>query len=255
LYSMERWKGRVAFITGASSGIGRAVAATLAGNNLRIALCARREERLIELAGEIESESGAVMVLPTDLRDGGQVRAAFDSVRAHWGGVDVLINNAGVGYKTPLYHGDLDRWKEMIEVNILGLSQCVYEAMSDMRERGDNGHIINISSIGAYRHKSGSIGNAIYVATKRAVRSLNESIRMELRSLDSGIRVSAVSPGLVETEFAARFLQDEKAGKTIYQQIRTLQPEDIAEMIRFILSSPPHVEIHDLLVRPTGQES
>ncbi|MCK5054933.1 MAG: SDR family NAD(P)-dependent oxidoreductase, partial [Anaerolineales bacterium] len=90
---MERWKGHVAFITGASSGIGRAVAATLAGKNMRIALCARREERLVELAGEIEGESGAVLVLPTDLRDGEQVRAAFDSVRAHWGGVDVLINN------------------------------------------------------------------------------------------------------------------------------------------------------------------
>ncbi|MCJ7569087.1 MAG: SDR family NAD(P)-dependent oxidoreductase [Anaerolineales bacterium] len=215
---MERWKGRVAFITGASSGIGRAVAATLAGNNLRIALCARREERLIELAREIESESGDVMVLPTDLRDGGQVRAAFDSVRAHWGGVDVLFNNAGVGYKTPLYQGDMDRWKEMTEVNILGLSQCAYEAISDMRERGDDGYIINVSSMGAHRHKPGSIGNAIYGATKRAVRSLNESIRMELRSPDSNIRVSSVSPGLVETEFAARYLQDENAGQFVYQQ-------------------------------------
>ncbi len=250
---MERWKGRVAFITGASSGIGRAVAATLAGKNMRIALCARREERLVELAGEIEGESGAVLVLPTDLRDGEQVRAAFDSVRAHWGGVDVLINNAGVGYKTPLYHGDIDRWKEMIEVNILGLTQCAYEAISDMRKRGDDGYIINISSMGAHRHKPGSIGDAIYGATKRAVRSLNESIRMELKSLESDIRVTAVSPGLVETEFAARFLQDEKAGEIAYQQIRTLQPEDIAEMIRFILSSPPHVEISDILVRPTEQ--
>jgi NADP-dependent 3-hydroxy acid dehydrogenase YdfG len=251
---MERWKGRVALITGASSGIGRAVAATLAGKNLRVALCARREECLVELAGEIESKSGAVLVLPTDLRDEEQVRAAFNSVRARWGGVDVLINNAGVGYKTPLYEGDMDRWKEMIEVNILGLSQCAFEAISDMRERGDDGYIINISSMSAHRHKPGSIGNAIYGATKRAVRSLNESIRMELRSLDSDIRVTAVSPGRVETEFAARFLQDEKAGKIAYQQIRALQPEDIAEMIRFILSSPPHVEIHDLLVRPTGQE-
>jgi NADP-dependent 3-hydroxy acid dehydrogenase YdfG len=124
-----------------------------------------------------------------------------------------------------------------------------------MRSRGDNGHIIHISSIGAYRHKHGSIGNGVYVATKRAVRSLTESMQMELRSLNSNIRVTAISPGLVETGFASRFLQDALAAQNIYQQSTNLQPEDIAEIIRYILACPPHVEIHDLIVRPTKQES
>lgn len=255
MYTMQRWKNRVALITGASSGIGWEAAKTLAGEGMRVAICARRQNRLEKLAGEMKTESAMILPIPTDVRVPQEVSRAFEKIRSVWGGVDVLINSAGVGYKSPICDGDLARWQEMLEVNILGLCHCTYEAIQDLRDRGDDGHIILISSIGAYRHKPGSIGNGVYVASKRAVRSLTESIRMELRSLNSKIRVTAISPGLVETEFTPRFLQDYKAGQSVYQKTQTLQPQDIAEMIRFILACPPHVQIHDLIVRPTEQES
>jgi NADP-dependent 3-hydroxy acid dehydrogenase YdfG len=252
---LDRWRGRVALVTGASSGIGRAVAQELLRAGMRVALCARRGDRLVEAAAECGAAPESSLLLAADLRDPDAVRRVFEQIRAAWGGVDVLVNNAGVGYKTPLLDGDFARWREMVELNVLALCQCSYEAVADMRRRGDDGHVILISSIGAYRHKPGSVGNGLYVATKAAVRSLTESLRIELRSLGSGIRISAVSPGLVETEFAGRFHQDEAQGQAVYRTIQTLQSEDVAEIVSFLLSNPPHVQIHDVIVRPTEQMS
>jgi NADP-dependent 3-hydroxy acid dehydrogenase YdfG len=143
----------------------------------------------------------------------------------------------------------------MLEVNILALSICTREAIKDMRERGDNGYVIHISSLGAHRQNPASSGNGMYVATKYAVRALTEALRRELRKLGSGIRVTAISPGLVKTEFAARFLESEVAAQEIYGRFRVLQPEDIASIIRHVLSCPPHVQMHDILIRPTDQET
>ena len=255
MYTLERWTGRVALITGASSGIGRAVAKKLAEAGMRIAICSRRKEQLDQLVNQLDIDQTSVLVLPVDLRFPKEIKEVFNQVNAIWGGVDVLVNNAGVGYKTPVYQGNLDLWREMVDVNILALCHCTYEAMTNMRKREDNGHIILISSLGAYRHKPGSIGNGMYVATKRAVRSLTESIRMELRSLGSNIRISAISPGLVETEFAERFLQNAEAASDLYQKTQTLNPSDIAEIVGFILSCPQHVQPHDVIVRPTRQLS
>jgi NADP-dependent 3-hydroxy acid dehydrogenase YdfG len=254
MYSMDRWVDKVALVTGASSGIGRAVAGKLSRLGMRVAVCARTGTKLSELMENLDPPEAHWLQQVTDLRQPEQIRDLFAAIRDLWGGVDVLINNAGVAYKSPLTEGDLKRWQEMVDLNILALNLCTFEAITDMRRRGDLGYILNISSIAAYRHKPGAVGNAVYVATKHAVSSLTESLRIELRKIESSIRISSISPGLVETHFAPRFLQDEEAGKAVYQKFKPLQPEDIAEMVCFILSTPPHVQIHDIIVRPTEQQ-
>lgn len=244
---MKAWAGKVALITGASSGIGRAAAARLAAAGLKVAVCARRSERLDALRRQIEGE---LMPLAVDLRDEGQILAAFAEVRERWGGVDVLINNAGLGHAAPLMTGASAHWREMLEVNVLALCICTREALSDMRRRGDEGHVIHISSMAAHRVPQGS---GVYSASKYAVRSLTEGLRQELREAKSNIRVSAISPGFVETEFAARYHRSEEAARATYGRYPVLSADDIADAIVFVLGSPPHMQVHDLLLRPTQQ--
>lgn len=245
---MEKWKDRVALVTGASSGIGRAVARMLAAEGMRVALCARRAERLNELAGEIGNARS--LVVPADLSDEAQILAVFDEVRRQWGGVDVLINNAGLGRAAPLLSADSGPWREMLDVNVLALCICTREAIRDMRERGDDGYVVHVSSMAAHRVPP---QGGLYAATKFAVRALTEGLRQELRALKSAIRVSAISPGYVETEFAAVYHGNEEAAQRTYSRLKVLEPEDVAATVRYVLSQPRHVQVHDVLMRPTEQ--
>ncbi len=244
---MERWRGRVALVTGASSGIGASVARALAGAGLKVAALARRAERLEGLR-----EAGEVLPLPADLRDEAAIARAFSAVRERWGGVDVLVNNAGLGRKAPLTSGETGAWREMLEVNVLALCVCTREAVADMRRRGDEGHVIHVSSMSAHRVPAGS---GVYSATKFAVRSLTEGLRLELRELGSGIRVTAISPGFVETEFAERYHGSAAAAAETYGRYKVLEADDVTQALLFALSAPSHVQVHDLLVRPTAQPS
>ena len=245
---MKRWSGRVALVTGATSGIGRAIAERLAGDGMRVVACGRRAERLEELAQAVQS--GEILPVATNLRDEESIERLFSAARERFGGVDVLVNNAGLGRAASLLSGATADWREMLDVNILALSICTREALKDMRERGDDGHVIHISSMAAHRVPPGS---GVYSATKYAVRSLTESLRQELRSIGSGVRVSAISPGFVETEFAANFHGDPKAADTAYGRFPVLQPEDIAESVAWVLGAPPHMQVHDVLIRPRDQ--
>jgi len=246
--SLERWRGKVALVTGASSGIGRAIAERLAAGGLKVAALARRAERLDELcAGE-----GEWLALPCDLRDEASLLDAFARVRAEWGGVDVLVNNAGLGHKAPLTSGATEHWREMLEVNVLALCVATREAVADMQRRGGTGHVIHVSSMSAHRVPGGS---GVYSATKYAVRSLTEGLRLELREQGSPIRVSAVSPGFVETEFAAHYHRDPAAAAETYSRYKVLDSEDVAEAVAYLLGAPDHVQVHDLLMRPTEQPS
>jgi NADP-dependent 3-hydroxy acid dehydrogenase YdfG len=249
---MERWAGRVALVTGASAGIGRATARRLAQGGMKLVLAARRAERLDALAEELAGEGAEVFAQPTDLRDPGAIDALFEATRARFGGVDVLINNAGLGHAAPLTSGDTEAWREMLEVNVLALCVCTREAVKDMRARGDDGHVIHVSSMAAHRVPGGS---GVYSATKYAVRSLTEGLRQELRALGSAIRVSAISPGFVETEFAARYHRSEEKARETYSRFKVLEDADVAEAIAFTLAAPPHMQVHDILVRPTDQPS
>lgn len=249
---MKRWKGRTALVTGASSGIGRAVAIALARAGMRVAICARREHRIRRLADEIAAGPDDVLARKVDLRDELQILELFRVIEQRWGGVDVLVNNAGLGHLSPLCSGKTEHWREMLEINVLALCVCTREALRQMEVRGQEGHVIHISSMAAHRVPPGS---GVYSATKFAVRSLTEGLRQELRAKGSPIRVTAISPGFVETEFAARFHNSEEKAREIYGQLEVLRPEEIADAVTYVLSQPPHVQVHDILVRPTDQQN
>jgi NADP-dependent 3-hydroxy acid dehydrogenase YdfG len=248
---MANSAGPVAMITGASSGIGRAIAQQLGQSGYRLALCARRQERLQALQRELEAAGAEVMIQTVDLRQEDSILAFFAAVQQRWGSLDVLINNAGIGHKQSLMEGDTAAWRDMLEVNVLALAICSREALQQMRSRG-SGHIVHISSMSAHRVPSGS---GMYSATKFAVRSLTEGLRQELRAAGLNIRISSVSPGFVETEFAELYHQSKDKAKELYSEFPVLQAEDIAAAVSYILAQPAHVQVHDLLLRPTQQVS
>ncbi len=244
-------KRRVALVTGASAGIGRSVAEELAQLGYLVVGCARRTERLEQLSFEL-AEQGLEFVPKTcDLRSENSIVTMFEDIQKEFGGVDVLINNAGLGHRAPLLSGETKHWREMLEVNILALCVCTREAVAQMRMKGDDGYVIHISSMAGHRVPSGS---GVYSATKFAVRSLTEGLRMELRALNSGIRVSSISPGFVETEFAEQYSKSAEQARITYGRYKVLEAVDIAKQVSFLLQTPAHVQIHDLLVRPTAQE-
>lgn len=249
---MPNHAGQVAMITGASSGIGRAIAHRLAQEGYRLALCARRGDRLWALREELEDLGAEVLIQPVDLRQEAEILGFFHAVRQAWGGVDVLVNNAGLGHKQSLLEGDTEAWRDMLEVNVLALCICTREASRDMRAKGGRGHIVHISSMSGHRVPEGS---GMYSATKFAVRSLTEGLRLELRAAGLDIRISSISPGFVETEFAEKYHQSKAKGQEVYRKYPVLQPQDIAEAVAYILHQPEHVQVHDLLVRPTRQVS
>jgi len=243
---------RVVLVTGASSGIGVAIAQRLAMEGNRIVICARRQERLDQLATDLQNQNAEVLAQQVDLRQEEEILKLFDRIRNTWGGVDVLINNAGLGHREPLMTGHTEAWREMLEVNVLALCICTREAVHDMRQRGNTGHIIHISSMSAHRVPT---SGGVYSASKFAVRALSEGLRQELRAADSQIKVSSVSPGFVETEFAQKFNQSMEKAREVYGQFPVLQPKDIAEAVWYLLSQPDHVQVHDILLRPTLQIS
>jgi NADP-dependent 3-hydroxy acid dehydrogenase YdfG len=247
---MNQWQGRVALVTGASSGIGRAVARMLAAEGMRLAVCARRDERLRDLAREIEASGGQARTFAVDLRDERRIEAMFDAVGREWGGVDVLINNAGLGRAASLLSADSAPWREMLEVNVLALCVCTREAVRQMRARGDEGHVVHLSSLAAHRVPPQS---GVYAATKFAVRALTEALRQELHATGSRIRVTAISPGFVETEFAEVYHGSEQAARRTYGRFKVLEAEDVAAAVRYVLSQPAHVQVHDVLLRPSAQ--
>ena len=242
----------VALVTGASSGIGRAVAIRLAQAGMKVAVCARRSDRLETIRNEIGDHGDNLMVQTTDLRDEASIQALFAAVREKWGGVDVLVNNGGLGHQAPLISGSTEHWREMLDVNVLALCICTREAIADMRSRGDCGHVIHISSMSSHRVPNGS---GMYSASKFAVRSLTEGLRQELREAKSQIRVTAISPGFVETEFAEKYTGSAQAAREAYGKYKVLQADDIANTVWYALTQPGHVQIHDMLIRPTEQLS
>lgn len=241
----------VAMITGASSGIGLAIARRLASDGYDLAICARRQDRLAEAADRLRRQDINLLAQTVDLRDEAQILDFFAAVKDKWGRLDVLVNNAGLGHKEPLVSGKTEAWREMLEVNVLALCICTREAIALMQP-ANAGHILHVSSMSGHRVPAIT---GVYSASKFAVRSLTETLRRELRAEGSHIRISSVSPGIVETEFAKKYHQSaEKAEKT-YSQFPVLQAVDIANAVAYALSQPQHVEINDILVRPTQQSS
>ena len=241
---------KIALVTGATAGIGEATALLLAKNNFNLILTGRRNERLLLLKEKIKQESNAdVITLNFDIRNLDETKLAIDGLPQSWKNIDVLLNNAGLaaGFNT-VQDGVIDDWERMIDTNIKGLlyiTRCVSPLMIERTK----GHIINISSIAG--KETYPYGN-VYCATKHAVQSLTKGMRIDM--LKHGIKVSSVSPGAVNTEFAlVRFNGDEAEAKKVYNGFTPLFAQDIAETILFVVTRPKHVNIDDILVMPTDQ--
>lgn len=242
---------RTVLITGASSGIGTACAETLAAENYRLILCARREERLKALKINILSKHPTceIHIMVLDVRRYEETLSAIETLPEAWKNIDVLINNAGLSQGLePIQDGDIGDWDRMIDTNVKGLLY-VTKSVIPLLKKSELAHIINIGSIaGKEVYPNGNV----YCATKHAVDSLNKAMRIDLLPL--GIKVTAVNPGMVETEFSeVRFKGDVDKAKSVYAGLTPLNGCDIAEIISFVLSRPAHVNINDLLVMPTAQ--
>jgi len=238
------------FITGATSGIGRATAVLLAKNKYRLILCGRRKKKLNDMAEDL-SKSVEVYSLAFDVRDRNQVTESISGLPANWQAIDVLINNAGNAHGlSPVDQGDLDDWDAMIDINVKGLLYVSRAILPGMVKR-KKGHIINIGSIaGKELYPEGNV----YCASKFAVDAITQGMRIDLNK--HNIKVSAINPGLVETEFSiVRFKGDKEKAKNVYKGMDPLLPEDIAEVIHFALTRPKHVNIADLLILPNAQSS
>lgn len=241
---------KTALITGASSGIGKATAELLAKHGLNLILCGRRQERLDALKKQL----GAVTKVETlnfDVRDRKGVFDAIASLSGVFESIDILINNAGNAHGLdPINEGNLDDWDAMLDINVKGLLYVSKAILPQMVER-KSGHIINIgSTAGKEVYPKGNV----YCASKYAVDAINQGMRIDLN--EYGIRVGAINPGLVETEFSeVRFKGDSNRAEKVYQGYQPLKPEDIADIIRFVVTRPYHVNIADLVVMSTAQAS
>jgi len=239
-----------ALVTGATAGIGKATAIKLASLGFDLIITGRREERLKELRDKlIEDYKIEVLTLKFDIRKKDEVENAWNSLPKEWQEIDLLVNNAGLAAGFDYFHqASVEDWDTMIDTNIKGLlyiSRLVTPVMVERKK----GQIINISSIaGKEVYQRGNV----YCATKHAVEAITKAMRADL--LPYNIKVSSVSPGMVETEFSmVRFKGDKQKADNVYKGLEPLTAEDIADIIEFIVTRPPHVNINDILVMPTAQ--
>ncbi|XP_053666703.1 farnesol dehydrogenase-like [Anopheles marshallii] len=243
---MERWQGKVAVVTGASSGIGAATVTALAKAGMITIGLARRVERVEELKNDLpDGVRARLHAIRCDVTKEEDIMSTFREIVAKYGGVDVLINNAGVARSTVgvLDANNTQALRDVIDTNLMGLALCSREAYQSMKKRSVDGHIIHINSIlGHYVLPIGTLN--VYPAAKYAVTALTETMRHELRLAGTKIKVTSISPGLVRTEIIPNSMGDTPI----------LQAEDIADAILYALGTPPRVQIHELTIKPVGEE-
>jgi NADP-dependent 3-hydroxy acid dehydrogenase YdfG len=243
-------EGKVAAVTGASSGIGEATALALARAGAVVAIGARRTDRLAALAEQIEAAGGGALVLPVDVADEESANSFVTEAHSNLGGLDILVNNAGVMLLGPVEGAPTDQWRTMVNVNLLGLLYCTHAALPLMREAG-SGHIVNISSVAG---RSANAGSAVYNLTKFGVGAFSEALRQEVSG--AGIRTTVIEPGFVDTELQGH--NEHPAVREGIEQMRqslpeVLQADDIAAAILYAVSQPQRVDVNEVLIRPTGQ--
>ena len=243
-------KNKVAIITGASSGIGYATSLTLSKAGIRVAVGARRTERLQELEKQIIKNNGEILVQKTDVTSKSDCDSLVNTIVEKWGKVDILINNAGLMPLSYFKNGKVEEWEQMIDVNIKGVLYCTSAVVPYMLEK-KSGHIINISSV------AGRIvfaGGSVYCATKHAIAALSEGLRKEL-SPTYNIRVTCIEPGAVETELLESITDESMTGFIqATKNMETLRSDDIANAILYAVQAPRHVNVNEILIRPTAQE-
>jgi 3-hydroxy acid dehydrogenase/malonic semialdehyde reductase len=243
-------KGKIVFITGASSGIGAATALAFAAEGARLLLAARRTGKLAEVAAAaLERGAEAVQSISLDVRDRKAVEKAIGALPPEWAAIDVLVNNAGLSRGLDkLYQGKIEDWEEMIDTNVKGLLYVTRAVTPGMVERG-RGHVVNLGSTAGEMTYP---GGAVYCASKAAERAINDGLRQDL--LGTPIRVTTVDPGLAETNFSlVRFRGDAERAAKVYKNIKPLAAEDVAEAIVWAASRPEHVNIARVLLTPVQQ--
>ena len=243
--------GSTAIVTGASSGIGEATASALADHGANVVLAARREDELESLAEAIEADGGRALAVPTDVTNEDDLDALVDTTLDTFGTIDVLVNNAGVMLLEPVERADRENFRQMVEVNLLGLMNLTHAVLPVMQDQG-SGHIVNVSSTAGRQANANSSG---YNATKFGVNGFTEALRQEVTG--EGIRTTIVEPGAVETELPEHIPDEEvkeQMEEGLFDSMTPLQSEDIARAVAYAVTQPQHVSINEMLVRPTDQE-
>jgi NADP-dependent 3-hydroxy acid dehydrogenase YdfG len=246
---MGELKGKTVFVTGASSGIGRATALGFAREGARLLVCARRADRLNEVVEELKAAGAETHGFVLDVRDREAVIKAIAALPPEWAAADVLVNNAGLSRGlAKVYEDDPQNWEEMIDTNVKGLLYVTRAVVPGMVERGW-GHVINLGSTAGYiTYPNG----AVYCATKAAEKSISEGLKLDL--MGTAVRVTSIDPGMVETEFSeVRFRGDTERAAKVYQNITPLKPEDVADAIVWAASRPAHVNIHTVVMTTIDQ--
>jgi 3-hydroxy acid dehydrogenase/malonic semialdehyde reductase len=243
-------KGKIVFVTGASSGIGAATALAFAAEGARLLMAARRAEKLAKVASEALARGAqAIHTITLDVRDRRAVEKAVEELPAEWAAIDVLVNNAGLSRGLEkLYQGKIEDWEEMLDTNVKGLLYVTRSVVPGMVERG-RGHVVNLgSTAGELTYPNG----AVYCASKAAERAINDGLRQDV--LGTPIRVTTVDPGMVETDFSlVRFHGDAERAAKVYKGVTPLAPADVADAIVWAVSRPPHVNIARILLTPVQQ--
>ncbi len=239
---------KIAFITGATSGIGYATAKIFAANGIDLILCGRNKKQLEKIEKELSSFV-KVTTLNFDVRDKETVKSSINSLSAEWKQIDILVNCAGNAHGlSSIENGDVEDWDMMIDGNVKGLLYVSKFIMPLMVER-KQGHIVNISSVaGKYTYQNG----AVYCASKKAVEAISEGMRLDLTQY--GIKVTNIAPGAVETNFSVvRFKGDAERAKKVYEGFNPIQPEDVADAILYAIQAPKNVTIADIVLYAEAQ--
>jgi NADP-dependent 3-hydroxy acid dehydrogenase YdfG len=242
--------GKVAVVTGASSGIGEATVRALAAEGAAVVAGARRRERLDKLVEEVSQDGRKVIGVECDITDEEQAHHLIRRAVEEFGGIDILVNNAGVMLLSRIERGLSDQWRQMFEVNVMGLLYATHAAIGHMKEQG-SGHLINISSVAGRKVRT---TGGVYSGTKWAVNAISEALRME--HLEDNIRVTIVEPGAVATELPTHITDEEaQQGMNRFANIEILEAEDIANAIAYVATQPERVSVNEVLIRPTRQEN
>ena len=244
-------EGKVALVTGASSGIGEATALALAQEGARVALVARRKDRLEQVAQRISQAGGESLQIETDITDYAQAQRMIRMTEERWNRLDILINNAGVMLLGRIPGANIEDWQRMVNINLLGLLYATHEALPIMQRQG-SGHIVNVSSIAGRVARAGS---GVYNATKFAVGAFSEALRQEVTKANH-IRVTIIEPGMVATELREHITDEQarKSSEEMASAMTQLESQDIADAILYAVTRPDHVSINEVLIRPTEQE-
>lgn len=242
-------QGKVALVTGASSGIGEATALALAAQGAYVAAAARRADRLAALIKRIEERGSQAIALAVDVADEAQVRAMVQRTRDTWGRIDILVNDAGVAHIGLIDGAKTDGWREMVNVNLLGVMYATHAVLPLMKAQG-SGHIVNLSSVAG---RIASAGSAVYNATKWGVGAFSEALRQEVAP--AHIRVTVIEPGVVATDMQRAVTDQAATGPTadVIRSVPPIQSEDIARAIVYAVTQPEQVDVSELLIRPTAE--